>query len=532
MKAGASLAPWVRIPPPPLFAALLAVALTGLFFVLQAHIGIQLSDEGYLWMGTIEMAHGAIPIRDFYSYDPGRYLWTAAWALLFGEGIVALRLSVAVFASIGLFCGLRSAQRVVRTRLGLVLVGLLLVLWLFPRHKLFESSIAMAGVLVGVRLLERPNIRRCFECGVMVGLATVVGKNHGLYLGFGFLVLLVFVRTRARDSELVLGRSVVALSAGLVIGLLPLLVMFAVVPGFASSYWEFIRYLIAQGRTNVPVPIPWPWRAETTGQFLLGVLFVAIPATALLLVVMAARRRGADSARSLAFVGGAIGSLYMHHAFSRAGSSHMAQSIHPVLLGAVGLRDLAGGMADRTLRAGVYVVVAVLTFTIAIPQSPVVQAARAEPPYQASSVAGDRLLLSPAAIEAIDGIRDAVDQTVPSDEALIVLPWYPGLYPILGRRPPVWDTYMVWIDRRGADRRMIREIERNGVRWMLVGWRRHYPFDFVGPHRTLAKYLSQRMERVPAELPRGFALFHLVSKSCVLTGRLQSVCTEESHSPA
>lgn len=512
MKAGASLAPWVRIPPPPLFAAILAVTLIALSFVLQGRIGIQLSDEGYLWMGTVELAHGAIPIRDFYSYDPGRYLWTAAGSLLFGDGIVALRVSAAAFAAVGLFCGLRAAQRVVRTRSGLVVVGLLLLVWLFPRHKLFEASIAMAGVLVGVRLLERPSVRRCFECGLMTGVAAVVGKNHGLYLGLAFVLLLVLVRTRVHELEFELPRGLLALSAGLVIGLLPLLVMFAVVPGFLSSYWEFIRYLIAQGRTNVPVPIPWPWRATHTSQFLVGVLFVAIPATAVLLVVTAVRRSAAHAAWPLVLAGGVIGSLYMHHAFSRAGSSHMAQSIHPVLLGLIGLWYFAGRPAMRVAAGVVCAVLAVLTFTIAIPQSPFVQAARADPPYRWSSVGTDRLLLSAGSIEAIEGIRDAIDQTVPSNEPVLVLPWYPGLYPALGRRPPVWDTYLVWIDRRGADRRMIREIERNKVRWMLLGWRRHYPFDFAGPHRTLASYLSRRMVRVPAELPRRFALFRLVSQ--------------------
>src|SRR5437764_1613083 len=164
-----------------LFLALVALVLTGALFFVQRRIDWNPSDEGFLWYGAVRTAHGGVPLRDFRSYDPGRYYWAAAWAKVLGDGILALRLSTALFQACGLFCGLLAARRTVKSRWGLALVGVLLLVWMSPRHKLFEPAMTMAAVLVGVRLLERPSLRRSFGAGVLVGLAGILGKNHGLY---------------------------------------------------------------------------------------------------------------------------------------------------------------------------------------------------------------------------------------------------------------------------------------------------------------------------------------------------------------
>ena len=66
---------------------LVSVALTGLWFWLQEDLLLNLADEGFLWYGSWRTALGDVPLRDFQSYDPGRYYWIAAWSRLFGDGI-------------------------------------------------------------------------------------------------------------------------------------------------------------------------------------------------------------------------------------------------------------------------------------------------------------------------------------------------------------------------------------------------------------------------------------------------------------
>src|SRR3972149_5936241 len=96
------------------YTFLMALALVSLSFLLQGNIGLNMADEGLLWYGTIRTADGDIPTIDFRSKDPGRYYWTAGWSLIFGEGIMALRLSVSLFQVIGLTFGLLAAKRVVK----------------------------------------------------------------------------------------------------------------------------------------------------------------------------------------------------------------------------------------------------------------------------------------------------------------------------------------------------------------------------------------------------------------------------------
>ena len=50
------------------------------------------ADEGYLWYGVQQTLAGRWPHRDVKSYEPGRYLWSAAFARVFlrDPGVVVL----------------------------------------------------------------------------------------------------------------------------------------------------------------------------------------------------------------------------------------------------------------------------------------------------------------------------------------------------------------------------------------------------------------------------------------------------------
>src|SRR5579885_1184827 len=80
-----------------LLLAALALVLTFGLFLYQRRLDFYVAEEGFLWYGSIGAAHGEVPLRDFYSYDPGRYYWTAAGAKILGDGLLALRFSAAVF---------------------------------------------------------------------------------------------------------------------------------------------------------------------------------------------------------------------------------------------------------------------------------------------------------------------------------------------------------------------------------------------------------------------------------------------------
>ncbi|MEA2695630.1 MAG: hypothetical protein QOJ16_5017, partial [Acidobacteriota bacterium] len=358
-----------------LFLGLLAVVLTFGLFLYQRRLDFYVAEEGFLWYGAIGAAHGEVPFRDFYSYDPGRYYWAAAWAKLLGDGILALRFSTAVFQALGLFCGLLAAWRLTHRRWLLALVGVLLLAWMEPRNRLFEPALAMAAVAAAVALLEKPSLRRHFWAGALVGLGLFFGKNHGLYLGVAFLLLILLLRWRwPALGESGLPRRLVAWILGGITGASPLLLMLAFVPGFFGAYVDSIRFFFEQGRTNFPIPIPWPWRVDFADQtvteaarelasgvgFLLFPLFVAGVA---LLVVRT--RRAELRSRALLIGSGAVALVYMHYAFSRADLVHLAPSIHPLLLGLAAVPALLAGrrrLAVVSAALGMGVFLAVLTW--------------------------------------------------------------------------------------------------------------------------------------------------------------------------
>ncbi len=97
------------------FLLTLTLVLVGLTTVSKSDVGLNLADEGHLWYATLQTSAGGVPIRDFRSYDPGRYLWAAGCASLLGSGIVGLRHANAVFQALGLFLALLTARRVLHS---------------------------------------------------------------------------------------------------------------------------------------------------------------------------------------------------------------------------------------------------------------------------------------------------------------------------------------------------------------------------------------------------------------------------------
>lgn len=508
----------------PALPALLAAVLTGIVFLVQRRIDFNVADEGFLWEGVILTVHGKVPLRDFYSYDPGRYLWAAAWAKLFGEGILALRLSSALFAAGGLFCGLLAARRAFSggaRAWQLALAGAMLVLWMGPRHKLFEPAVAMAAVWVAVLLIERPAPRRHLLAGILVGFAGTMGKNHGGYALLAFLVLILWLHLRriAPGGVAALGRNLLLWIAGIAVGALPLLAMMAWVPRFLSSYVDSALFFVRQGQTNFWVPVPWPWVGGYAGlgaedaleKLALGLGFLLLPATAAVALLFLSRTTAANAGRrALLLAGGAVGVFYLHHAFSRADPFHLSQSIHPALLALLGLPAAFERPAARRAALGILVpLLAFVTLFAAVPQAPLYSALTPESPmdrYVPCRLAGDDLRLPARTANLFAEIEKQIALRVPPGEPVLAVPHLPGLYPILGRESPVSDFYPIWPARGERDETMLREIREKGVRWALYSdytAGEEPELQFPNTHPEVWKYLQENFERVPVpRLPR------------------------------
>ena len=328
-------------------ARLLACAFAVLFasiwhlWVGDAHLNA--AEEGYLWYGTWRAGLGEVPLRDFQSYDPGRYLACAALGKVFGSGILGLRRSIAVFQGLGLLFGLLAARRATRCPLALTGIGLVLGFWLFPRHKVFEGTLALFATWAGVCLLERPDARRHLLAGAAAGLIAFFGRNLGAYAAVGLFVLFAASAWKRRERGWL--RSFGAFAGGVVLGYGPMLAMFVVVPGF----WDgFVRSMLLLLRLGANIESPWlfPWRLKlgdlnaraAAGGVALAFVYV-VPFVALPLGAWRFLCARADELprRALVFSGAVLGALWLHHASVRSDSAHLAQSIQPTLLTSAGL---------------------------------------------------------------------------------------------------------------------------------------------------------------------------------------------------
>ena len=183
--------------------AVISSAITLLLFIWQGNVGFNLWDEGFLWYGSQRVVVGEVPIRDFMSYDPGRYYWSGAiMSMMNDNGIMALRLSVAIFQAMGLFTALilisKAYEKLSSSDFLFILVAALaLIVWMFPRHKLFDISLSIFLIGLLTHLVERPEKSRFFLAGLGVGLIAFFGRNHGVYGSVGSIAIICYLSIKA-----------------------------------------------------------------------------------------------------------------------------------------------------------------------------------------------------------------------------------------------------------------------------------------------------------------------------------------------
>ena len=502
-----------------LFVWSLAAVLVAALFALQSHVGLNLSDEGYLWYGAIHARAGEVPIRDFGAYDPGRYYWSAAWSFVFGEDIIGLRAGLAVFQAIGLGCGLLAVRRAVANRWLLVFAGVVLALWMSPRHKIFEPSLAMMAVWFCVRLLEQASPGRLWAAGVFTGLAAVFGRNHGVYCTLSMGVAIAWAcRFAVQDTAAALLR----FGAGIAVGFAPLGVLALLEPGFATAFVRDIAAIADRG-VNIPHPIPWPWRIEWVATGALGnaskalasvtyLLYFAFFPVALWVIV---RRRLIGPEVVLLGSAALVGVAYGHHMIVRSDLAHLAQSIHPALLGSFALVAVVPARSRVAIGAIVFGLLAVLTLGVAAPTQPIGALWSAPSPYPIRDLNGRHVLVPPDIARTVDAVREQLLPSLDAQDAVLFTPDLTALYPLTGRSAPVWNIYPLWRASDASQRGMIDEIEAHRVQAVVLRPSRGHAsatWDFEVTHPLVVAHLRAEFRPESAAwIPPGLLVFRRVA---------------------
>lgn len=510
-----------------IFSALIVA----LIFLTQGNVGFNLEDEGFLWYGTIRTALGDVPIRDFQSYDPGRYYWGALWfKLLRSDGIIALRISQAVFQFIGVTIALLLVRRVTRKWLPLIGTALLMLVWMFPPWKIYEPVITIAAVFFAVRLIENTSWIRHLWAGAFVGLAAFFGRNHGVYCLVAFLLLTFFVWWKIDRKDLLL--RLVALSLGVVIGYLPMLLMLALIPGFFHSFLDAVLFNVRVA-TNLPLPVPWPWRVHysflalktSIHGFAVGILYLAFPAFFIFAFAALFLKPGFRANR-LFTASVFVGAIYLHYIFERPHLYYLAWTIPPLILGLIALPYSFSGPARRKIAFIVWSCLAVFSFTAAemAPENYFLIKVRGavrervlnrfhvdvaiDMPEQhhalvKSDVRGNTLWVTNDIAETIQVI-ETVGQQIPPNEGFLVAPYWTAFYPILRKQSPTWEIYFLFPQPKDKQEIIERDLERAQVKWAFVC---DYYLDnqpelrFSSTHSYVWQYLDTNFEPVPIAQP-------------------------------
>lgn len=504
-------------------AALTAIAFAYSFLLLwlQGDVLFGLLDEGFIWYGGWRVTLGEVPIRDFESYDPGRYYWTALWLHLLGPGVDTLRFSFALFQGIGLTFGLLVLRRIHPRWWFVLLGGIILCLWMYPRFKPFEPAIAMAGVYFAVRLLERPDALRHLAAGVFLGLAAWFGRNHGLYGTIGFAIVIVIAWWKVDRSAPI--QRLAAFALGVVIGYLPMLGMAAFVPGFFDAYLERLLEHFRLGYTNVSKPIPWPWdtfreQVGTVGvivtlrssQFLTGAIIVAWPfVVAAAFIYVATRRERLRGAQLVLAAGAAWAVGYYHYLLSRPIPDYVAMSILPLLLAVMAVPFL---IPDRAwlrglVLGGMLAGLSLLTFYMAGKMSYLYKKLNLDD-LETVQIGGAELRVRHKTASVVRALETIERDYLEADDRIIIAPFWPAAYVMLGRRSPIWDNYIHFPRTEERQREIIHELDSGGVDWAVVGdvaldGQEHWRMKHKNP--ILWRYFNERFEEIPlADLPESY----------------------------
>lgn len=448
-----------------------------LSFLWQGHKGFSLWDEGFLWYGVQRVLLGEVPLLDFMAYDPGRYYWSAAWLGMVGDhGIISLRAVVAVFQGLGLVAGLlliaQSEKSVTKDRIlfWVASVAILLV-WMFPRHKLFDISLSIFLVAALAYLVKCPQPRRYFITGISVGLIAVFGRNHGVYGAAASLGVMAWIAMRNTFGPGFI-KGGVLWGAGVALGFLPMILMAALIPGFAEAFWESIRFLFEYKATNLPLPIPWPWTVrfadisadDAARGVLIGLFFIAtlvFGVSALGWVIYRGLRKKEVSP---AFVAAAFLALpYAHFAFSRADVGHLAQGIFPMLIGCL----MAISACPARIKWLLVIALGVASYGVMMVFHPGWQCRKSE---QCTDVivAGHHLQVDHGTASDIALLRQLSEEFAPAGQSFLATPLWPGAYALLERPSPMWEIYALFPRSHAFQEKEIARIQAAKPGFVLI----------------------------------------------------------------
>jgi hypothetical protein len=446
--------------------AMWAALITTIRFAFQAQVGLMLEDEGYLWYGSQRMVVGELPMRDFVGYDIPRYIWNALVMIITGSrDIYALRVAIALCEWVTLtFVWVVLTMSHVKWRSVVVWLGLVMVLfWLYPRHKIYDHVVIWFIILAFWWWLVNPTNRRTFWAGIVVGVAAMIGRNHGVYAACIGILLLGYVWWSPMDWRQRI-RLALTLGVGVVVGFAPMVLLMVVIPSFGQAYIENARFWLGVGKTNVTLPIPWPWRQTTVYDYLVGLWFVMPAVTYVMTLGVIMWRRWHNATISVgALVTATVGLVYLQVGYSRADMSHLAQGIAPFIALIVVL------VFYIPARFQIAVMLVLCGWSAGLNWNSAWQSTVLSTNTNRQEITATNQLTVPNAVANQLALLNAIQQKYnPTNDAFVMTPYVPGIYAILQQPSPLFNPYILFPFDEATQNREISALQRANPRFILI----------------------------------------------------------------
>jgi len=429
--------------------------------------GLNLADEGYLWLGTLGVLEGRIPIRDFRAYDPGRYYWSALAMRFLGRGIFELRLVQAATAVLGLSAGMSVVLLASGSWPGAMLTCLALAAWMHPLYKVIDFSLAVMATLATTLMVTTPDPLHYAQAAFLGGVSFFFGLNHGLYSLGGLSVLLAL--TILKGYGLAASEAVLSFGTGLAAGFAVPLGYILLVPGLRNVYWRRkVLTVLRRGTTNLSLPIPWlgrpvPRHLAHYGSHVTAFVracFTLLPLVAAAMVLLYPMLGRQLEPLEWAIVGAAsVGVFYLHSAFSRADFPHLAQSVSPIIIAiSLWLQQFDHGWLPQ---------LALVLASLRGAYWPLEMEPR-RGSLEAVETPGGPLMVDQWTAQHLDEARRVVDNHSQPGDPVMFAPLIVTLYPLLDRRPAVYDTFCVYPASKDEQNAMIDELSTARTRLALI----------------------------------------------------------------
>jgi hypothetical protein len=476
-------------------------------------------DDGILLTGSMLVAGGEVPYRDFYTnYGPGIFLTIAALWKVVGTSALAARvlgcaLQLAIAALSGLLAGRLTGRRFTALAAGLV-AAWLSMLAPSPYAWFAALALALAAASCLCSAASAPSRGRWLAAGALLGMTGWYRPDFAVYFAVALLAIGTIARLALRQPGRRSWRDVLAWSPPALLGFLA-----ASLPVWGPTIWlsgsqPLYDVLIDQLRIRPGRVLPGPPLLEWVNtEALVLPSFLARPdagAFALacvgpllaVLLAVAGKRLGVASPTAAAVVG-ALAAAVMPQMLGRSDLTHCLYAVAPALVLVAGCAQALVRLgAARCLAASCLVACAFLPARDLKPTlpGPPLFSTRAFPRYGGIPEQDAGLL----AVARFLSENTSPDETIfvgLSDHRRTLLS-HLLLYFVADRRGGT--RYMQFdpnlTTREDVQRRMVADLEAHRTRWAVLfsGWAGWVePNESIRPgSTTLDRHLSERYEPV------------------------------------